>query len=60
MYPRIHWELDAKPLGSGEHTLGTNGLGISGNNFEEDSLMRTSLEVRILVCLYWDTSRFLI
>jgi len=43
MYPRIPWKLDAKPLGSGEHTLGTTGLGISGNNFEKNSLMRTSL-----------------
>ena len=26
MYPRIPWELDADPLGSEEHTLGTTGL----------------------------------
>jgi len=28
-------ELDEKPFGFEEHSLGTIGLGISGNNFEK-------------------------
>jgi len=27
MYPRIHWELVAEPLGSAEYTLGTSAAG---------------------------------
>lgn len=28
MYPRISWKLVAEPLGSEEHIMGTNGLGV--------------------------------
>ena len=61
MYPRIPCELHADPLGSKEHTLGTIGLELSGNDFEICSLMRTSLETArpgILTAFLYKTKYF--